>query len=56
MSAPQLPVHDAEDTVGIVVVEDFKAGDTVWKDGQDIGKAIADIGPGEHVHNVKTKR
>lgn len=37
---------------------DIKAGDTVWKYGQDIGKAIADIRKGEHVHvhNVKTKR
>ena len=35
-----------------------RKGDTIWKYGQDIGKAIADIGKGEHlhVHNVKTKR
>jgi (2R)-sulfolactate sulfo-lyase subunit alpha len=41
-----------------VALVDIKAGDTVWKYGQDIGKAIADIGKGEHVHvhNVKTKR
>ncbi len=94
LGAPHLLVHDAKDTVGVVVVEglkagtdmlgvvthdnsdfqltakhdipighkvalaDIKAGDTVWKYGQDIGKAIADIGRGEHVHvhNVKTKR
>ena len=37
---------------------DIKSGDTIWKYGQDIGKAIADIGKGAHVHvhNVKTKR
>ena len=94
MSVPQLLVHDRKDTVGVVVVEDLKAGtdmlgvvthdnsdfritakhdipighkvalsdirsgDTVWKYGQDIGKAVADIAKGEHVHvhNVKTKR
>lgn len=41
-----------------VALKDIKAGDTIWKYGQDIGKAIADIGQGEHlhVHNVKTKR
>jgi (2R)-sulfolactate sulfo-lyase subunit alpha len=41
-----------------VALAPIKAGDTIWKYGQDIGKAIADIGPGEHVHthNVKTKR
>ena len=91
---PHLLVHEAKDTVGVVVVEglkagtdmlcvvthddsdfrltakhdipighkvalaDIKCGDTIWKYGQDIGKAIADIGKGEHVHvhNVKTKR
>jgi (2R)-sulfolactate sulfo-lyase subunit alpha len=94
MSAPQLLVHEKKDTVGVVVVEDLKAGtdmtavitadnssfkipskmdvpighkvalvdikkgDTVWKYGHDIGKAVADIKKGEHVHthNLKTKR
>jgi (2R)-sulfolactate sulfo-lyase subunit alpha len=94
MAIPQLLVHDQKDTVGVVVVEDLKAGtdmlavvthdnsdfhikakhdipighkvaltdiksgDTIWKYGQDIGKAIANIAKGEHVHvhNVKTKR
>ena len=94
MAAPHLLVHDKKDTVGVVVVEDLKAGtdmlcvvtadnssfqlkskmdvpighkvaladirsgDTVYKYGQDIGKAVADIRKGEHVHvhNVKTKR
>jgi (2R)-sulfolactate sulfo-lyase subunit alpha len=92
--APHLLVHDPKDTVGVVVVEDLKAGtdmlgvvtsddsdfrlraahdvpighkvalqpiksgDTVIKYGQDIGRAVADIAPGEHVHthNLKTKR
>jgi (2R)-sulfolactate sulfo-lyase subunit alpha len=41
-----------------VALADIKKGDTVWKYGQDIGKAIADIKAGEHahVHNIKTKR
>ena len=41
-----------------VALADIKKGDTVWKYGQDIGKAVADIGQGEHVHvhNLKTKR
>ena len=41
-----------------VALADIKKGDTVWKYGQDIGKAVADIAKGEHVHvhNLKTKR
>ena len=41
-----------------VALTDIKKGDTVWKYGQDIGKAVADIRQGEHVHvhNLKTKR
>ncbi|MBI4273214.1 MAG: UxaA family hydrolase [Rhizobiales bacterium] len=41
-----------------VALVDIKAGDTVWKYGHDIGKAVADIKKGEHVHihNLKTKR
>ena len=41
-----------------VALGDIKAGDTVWKYGQDIGKAKATIAKGEHVHvhNLKTKR
>lgn len=87
-------VHDEGDSVGVVVVEGLKAGqtltgwimdqdrtiefdarsdipighklairpirsgDTIVKYGVDIGRAVADIGAGEHlhVHNVKTKR
>jgi (2R)-sulfolactate sulfo-lyase subunit alpha len=41
-----------------IALVDIKSGDTVWKYGQDIGKAVADIRKGEHVHvhNLKTKR
>ena len=41
-----------------IALVDIKRGDTVWKYGHDIGKAVADIGKGEHVHvhNLKTKR
>ncbi len=94
MSVPQLLVHDRRDNVGVVVVEDLKAGtdmlcvitednsdfrlsvrhdvpighkvalvdlkvgDTVIKYGQDIGRIVAPVVRGEHVHvhNLKTKR
>ena len=94
MNIPQLLVHDHEDNVGVVVVENLKAGtemigvvtadnsdfrlvakadipighkvalkplaadDTVIKYGEDIGRMIAPVGVGEHVHthNCKTKR
>lgn len=41
-----------------VALKDYAPGDTVIKYGTDIGKAVAPIGQGEHlhVHNVKTKR
>jgi len=41
-----------------IALTDIKQGDTVWKYGQDIGKAVADIAKGDHVHvhNLKTKR
>ena len=94
MSVPQLLVHDRRDNVGVVVIEDLKAGtdmlcvvtednsdfrlgvkhdvpighkvalvdlkvgDTVIKYGQDIGRIVAPVARGEHVHvhNLKTKR
>jgi (2R)-sulfolactate sulfo-lyase subunit alpha len=94
VSVPQLLVHDHHDNVGVVVVEDLKAGtemlcvvtsdnsdfrlqakhdvpighkvalrdlavgDTVIKYGQDIGRIVAPVSRGEHVHvhNLKTKR
>jgi (2R)-sulfolactate sulfo-lyase subunit alpha len=41
-----------------IALADIKKGDTVWKYGQDIGKAVAAIQKGDHVHvhNLKTKR
>lgn len=41
-----------------VALSDFKPGDTVVKYGQDIGKIVAPVRKGEHVHvhNLKTKR
>lgn len=94
MSIPQLLVHELKDNVGVVVVEDLKAGtdmlcvvthdnssfqlkakadvpighkvaladikagDTAIKYGEDIGKFVADVEKGGHVHvhNLKTKR
>ena len=92
--ATQFIVHDKADTVGVVVVEDVKAGqqltgwimetdetislkaldavplghkialkeiksgETVLKYGHDVGRSVADIAKGRHVHvnNMKTKR
>jgi (2R)-sulfolactate sulfo-lyase subunit alpha len=41
-----------------VALKDLKVGDTVIKYGQDIGKIVADVAKGHHVHthNLKTKR
>jgi len=41
-----------------IALVDIKKGDTVVKYGQDIGKTVADIKKGAHVHvhNLKTKR
>jgi (2R)-sulfolactate sulfo-lyase subunit alpha len=41
-----------------VALKDLKAGDTCIKYGEDIGKIIADVKKGDHVHthNCKTKR
>ena len=41
-----------------IALTDIRKGDTVWKYGQDIGQAVANIARGEHVHvhNLKTKR
>jgi (2R)-sulfolactate sulfo-lyase subunit alpha len=94
MSIPHLLVHDPKDNVGVVVVENLKAGtemlgvvtannttfslvagadvpighkvalcdlrtgDTATKYGEDVGKIVADVKKGGHVHthNMKTKR
>jgi (2R)-sulfolactate sulfo-lyase subunit alpha len=41
-----------------VALKPIKEGDTVIKYGEDIGKMIAGVDAGEHVHvqNLKTKR
>ena len=41
-----------------IALRDFMPGDTVIKYGTDIGKVVAPIRRGEHVHvhNLKTKR
>ncbi len=41
-----------------IALKDAKAGDTVIKYGHDIGKVVAEIKAGDHVHihNLKTKR
>ena len=41
-----------------LALRDYAAGDRVIKDGVDIGKVVAPIKTGEHVHihNLKTKR
>jgi (2R)-sulfolactate sulfo-lyase subunit alpha len=41
-----------------VALKDLAVGDTVVKYGQDIGRVVAPVRKGEHVHthNLKTKR
>ena len=41
-----------------IALRDFKSGETVTKYGCDVGRTVADIKKGEHVHvhNMKTKR
>ncbi len=41
-----------------VALKALASGDTVIKYGEDIGRMVADAGPGQHVHvhNLKTKR
>lgn len=41
-----------------IALDDIAAGDTIVKYAADIGRAVAAIGKGRHVHvhNIKTKR
>jgi len=41
-----------------IALHEIKSGDTVLKYGHDVGRAVAAIGKGNHVHvhNMKTKR
>ena len=54
----QLKVNDDIPIGHKVALQDFVAGDTVMKYGQDIGKMTASAKKGDHVHvqNLKTKR
>lgn len=41
-----------------IALSDIKEGDTILKYGHDIGRSIANVGTGGHVHvhNTRTKR
>ncbi len=41
-----------------IALRNIKNGETILKYGHDVGRAVADIGKGQHVHtnNLKTKR
>jgi len=41
-----------------IALRDLRAGDTAFKYGEDIGRIVADVARGGHVHvhNLKTKR
>jgi (2R)-sulfolactate sulfo-lyase subunit alpha len=41
-----------------IALRDLEPGETILKYGHDIGKVVAAIGKGRHVHvhNIKTKR
>jgi (2R)-sulfolactate sulfo-lyase subunit alpha len=41
-----------------IALREIKNGETILKYGHDVGRAVADIGKGHHVHvhNMKTKR
>jgi (2R)-sulfolactate sulfo-lyase subunit alpha len=41
-----------------IALQDLKTGDTVLKYGHDVGRIVAEVGKGRHVHvhNLKTKR
>ncbi len=52
-------IANAEVPIGHkVALDDLVTGDTAIKYGEDIGKIVAPIGKGDHVHthNLKTKR
>ncbi|MEM8801603.1 MAG: UxaA family hydrolase [Pseudomonadota bacterium] len=54
----RIAVHDDIPIGHKVALTDLKAGDTVLKYGEDIGKMVGDADKGRHVHtqNLKTKR
>ena len=61
MDQDRIVTHKAANDIPIghkLAIRPLKANDTVIKYGVDIGRAVAEISPGEHVHvhNLKTKR
>jgi (2R)-sulfolactate sulfo-lyase subunit alpha len=61
MDQDRMIEFDAKSNIPIghkLAIRPIREGDTIIKYGVDIGRAVADIGAGEHlhVHNVKTKR
>jgi (2R)-sulfolactate sulfo-lyase subunit alpha len=54
----QLKSLDAVPLGHKIALRDLKAGDTVLKYGHDVGRMVADVAKGRHVHvhNLKTKR
>ena len=57
-SAFEVDVHDDVPIGHKVALEDLSEGDTAIKYGEDIGKIVAAVKKGEHVHthNLKTQR
>ena len=61
MDQDKMIEFDAKSNIPIghkLAIKPIRSGDTIIKYGVDIGRAVADIGAGEHAHvqNVKTKR
>ena len=61
MDQDRMIEFDARSNIPIghkLAIRPIREGDTIVKYGVDIGRAVKDIGAGEHlhVHNVKTKR
>jgi (2R)-sulfolactate sulfo-lyase subunit alpha len=62
-------IMETDETIGLksleavplghkIALQNLKVGDTVLKYGNDVGRIIADVAKGSHVHvhNLKTKR
>jgi len=61
MDQDRIIAHEAVSNIPIghkLAIKPLKENDTVIKYGVDIGRVVAPIQPGEHVHvhNLKTKR
>lgn len=57
-SSFEMVAHDDVPIGHKIALADLKIGDTAMKYGEDIGKFVADVAKGRHVHtqNLKTKR